>query len=203
MGLPRPDYYTVGELADYWKKIYGECTPALVIRYITTGKLIAEEIKSAPRQRGGGFVSNWNGNNPVYFVPGAVVGYRISLDEVLRFEAEHPPKAATPEPATPAPSKTPAAPEPDSIKTTTEKKQRSDLLKIILVQITNEFKTQHKRTPTSNEVMNKVKALCKGGKHAVIQEVIENKIYWKSSKGIDKTTTYHQLQNRLTGINAV
>lgn len=193
---PRPAFYTDRELAAFW-----EIEHYLVIRYITTGELKAEK-KTVTRPIGGGI--SWVTQQPVKSREQILrVWYEITLAEAERFEAEHPPTTATPELSTADPSPIPAAPEPGSIKATTEKIQRSDSLKKILIEITNDFKTHHKRTPTSNEVMNKVKALCKSRKHAVIQEVIENKIYWKSSKGIDKITTYHQLQNRLTGINAV
>lgn len=122
----------------------------------------------------------------------------ITMDEVLLFEAVHSPTAAKPEPAQMA-----QPPKPDTIKTATEKKQRGDALKKILIEITKDFQAQHKRTPTSIEVFNKVKALCRNRKHTVIQEVVEMEIHWKNAKNKDKITKYKQLQNRLTGINAV
>jgi|GEM_PF-5264046 len=89
MGLPDPDFFTVGELSERWKKLYGECTTSLIKRYITTDKLKASPVQEN-YQRGGGFVDAWK-REPVRFVPGPITDYHITLAEVLRFEAEHPP----------------------------------------------------------------------------------------------------------------
>lgn len=188
MGLPDPDYFTVVELAERWAKKYGECTKTLVERYITTKKLKAEEIRGPSRQRGGGFVDAWK-REPVHFVPGPVTGYHITLDEVLRFEAENPPTNTV------TLSTTKAA----SIKSLPVSKRRLDALGRILFAIRSEFIEKHGRTPQYMEVVNELRRLAKPGNHPVIQEVSEGKVY---CRGCEKGTSFKQIQNRLTRFNS-
>lgn len=97
MSLPDPDYFTHVELAERWKNVYGDCTPDLVIRYITTGKLKGEK-KTITRLFGGGI--NWVTQQPSKSrVQTIKEWYEIPLAEILRFEAEHPPIQDTAAPA--------------------------------------------------------------------------------------------------------
>ena len=85
MGLPDPDYFTCVELAKRWEKKYGECTPELILRYITTGKLNAEE-KITYRNLGNGI--SWVTGKQTMRKTVHCRWYEIPLAEVLRFEIE-------------------------------------------------------------------------------------------------------------------
>lgn len=179
MGLPRPEKYSLEELAACWG-----CTTGLILDYVNSDKL---EMKEK--------IGNLFAFNPQTareeFIENTLNRY-FEIEEVLRFEAEHDinktittgkPKAAKPPLAT--------------------AQTRTDALKKILVEIVSEFKQENNRTPQYQEVLHSLKRLCKDRKHPVIQEISEGVIYWKSAKGKDKTTTVKQLQNRLTGIHVI
>lgn len=89
------------------------------------------------------------------------------------------------------------------VKTGKEPKPRRDALAKILHLIVAELRQSLNRAPQYIEVINKLKNLCRDPKHPVIQEVSESKIYWLNRSGKQKTTSYKQVQNRLTDINQV
>lgn len=82
-------------------------------------------------------------------------------------------------------------------------KTRTDALGKILLNIVSDFWQQNNRSPQYSEVFHAIKALAKPRNHRVIQEVEDNKIFWKDNRGKDKSTSVKQLQNRLTKINKV
>jgi hypothetical protein len=95
--------------------------------------------------------------------------------------------------------------EPSTLKTSkvTEsgKCSRKDALAKVLYGIVTDYRDRNARKPQYNEVLATIKKLAKDKNHTVIQEVSEGKIFWLNRHGKEKSTSIHQLQNRLTKID--
>lgn len=192
MGLPEKSELTPEELAERWKKKYGDCSTALIYDYVNNG-CIKMKIDYPVRFE---YDPNTGENKCV----GTYVKQVFLLDEVLRFETEFPPTATSSKPG--ATNSLPKTQEKGN-SGKQEKNNRYDALAKILIKIDEELKQKLNRTPQYIEVMNSLKRLSKDRKHAVIQEISEGNIYWKNARGKQIITTIKQLQNRLTRIHKV
>ncbi len=177
-----PDYLIHYDLSDRWKIMYGACSPEIVRALFDEGKLAGK--KQVITMLRNGVKSN---ETVIVFL----------REDILRFEAE---KQRTQETAPPAIETTPPSKTPPPQKPPT---QRNNALRKILLEIVNQYQADKSRFPQYNEVVLKLKALCKDRNHPVIQEIEDKKIYWKNSRGVLKTTSYDQLQNRLTRIRSM
>lgn len=92
MGLPDESKFTFETLCERWSRKYGYCTTTKILDYVNSRRLKMKTEYPAIFE-----YDPKTGKNE--FIEECVEQY-FTLDEVLRFEAEHSQSGATPEPAT-------------------------------------------------------------------------------------------------------